>query len=204
MASVQAGPANKGKKYPAEPLTADEVSLLLRACSSRAPTGIRNRALIVVLYRGGLRISEALALEPKDLDREKGTLRVLHGKGDQARTIGLDPEAFAAVERWLDRRRSLGFNGRKRLFCTLAGGPLSAPYVRTLLPRLARKAGIEKRVHAHGLRHTHAAELAREGIPMNLIQLQLGHSSLATTDRYIRHIEPQEVIETMQRRKWAP
>jgi site-specific recombinase XerD len=203
MATARQEPGNKGRKYPAEPLTGEEVSALLQACSNRAPTGIRNRALITILYRGGLRISEALALENKDLDRKKGTVRVLHGKGDQARTIGLDPEAFAVVDRWLDRRKALGFNGRRRLFCTLDGYPVSDAYVRSLLPRLARKAGVEKRVHAHGLRHTHAAELAREGIPMNVIQAQLGHSSLATTDRYIRHIEPQEVIETMQARKWT-
>jgi site-specific recombinase XerD len=202
MASVDQGPSNKGKRYPAETLKAAEVGSLLAACSRRAPTGIRNRALITVLYRGGLRISEALALEPKDLDRDGGTIRILHGKGDRSRTVGLDPEAFALVERWLDRRRDLGINGHRRVFCTLAGSPLSAAYVRALLPRLARKAKIEKRVHAHGLRHTHAAELAREGIPMNAIQAQLGHSSLATTDRYIRHIEPHELIETMRARKW--
>ena len=64
---------------------------LIRACSPRAPTGVRNRALLVVLYRGGLRVGEALALYPKDLDRRRGTIRVLHGKGDKARTVGLDP-----------------------------------------------------------------------------------------------------------------
>lgn len=202
MANTERKPANKGKRYPAEPLTADEARDLLRVCSNRAPTGIRNRALIVMLYRGGLRISEALALKPKDLNPKGGTVRVLHGKGDRARTIGLDSEAFSVVERWLDRRATLGINGRKRVFCTLKGEPLSSAYVRALLPRLARKAGIEKRVHAHGLRHTHAAELAREGFPMNVIQAQLGHSSLATTDRYIRHIEPSQVIETMRAREW--
>ena len=123
---------------------------------------------------------------------------------DRARTVGLDSEAFAVVERWLDRRAALGVNGRKRVFCTLRGEPLAAAYVRALLPRLAHKAGIEKRVHAHGLRHTHAAELAREGVPMNVIQAQLGHSSLATTDRYIRHIEPSQVIEAMRARAWKP
>ena len=202
MSSNQAIPANKGKRYPAEPLTAEEVGSLLAACSTRAPTGVRNRALITLLYRGGLRISEALALEPKDLDRNEGTIRILHGKGDRPRTIGLDHGAFALVELWLDRRRNLGINGHKRVFCTLDGGPLSTAYVRALLPRLARKAGIEKRVHAHGLRHTHAVELARERFPMNMIQAQLGHSSLATTDRYLQHIGPQELIETMRAREW--
>jgi hypothetical protein len=62
------------------------------------------------------------------------------------------------------------------------------------MPRLAAKANIEKRVHAHGLRHTHASELAREGVPMNVIQAQLGHSNLGTTSRYLAHIAPAEVI----------
>ncbi len=172
-------PANKGQRYPAEILTPDEVKALIRACSGRAPTGIRNRGVIVVLYRGGLRISEALALKLKDLDRDAGTIRVLHGKGDRARTVGLDPTAFAVIDRWLDRRSSLGINSRALLFCTLDGKPLATAYVRALLPRLAKRAGIEKRVHAHGLRHTHAAELAREGVPVNMIQAQLGHACAA-------------------------
>ncbi len=71
-------------------------------------------------------------------------------------------------------------------------------YVRALLPRLARKAG----VHAHGLRHSHAAELAAEGFPVNLVQAQLGHASLATTDRYLRHIAPQQLIDAVRRRAW--
>ncbi len=195
-------PANKGKRYPAEILTDDEVRALLKVCSTRAPTGIRNRALIVALYRGGLRISEALALKPKDLDRKAGTVRVLQGKGGKDRTVGFDPTAFAMIEQWLDRRASLRINGRHRIFCTLDGKPLKTAYVRALLPRLAAKAGIEKRVHAHGLRHTHAAELAHEGVPMNVIQAQLGHANLGTTSRYLAHIAPAEVIRVMQGREW--
>jgi len=66
-----------------------------------------------------------------------------------------------------------------------------------------QRAGIEKRVHAHGLRHTHAAELALEGKAMNLIQAQLGHSSLATTSRYLAHIAPAELVKAMQARMWS-
>src|SRR5437016_1978829 len=84
-------PANAGQHYPAEILTPDEVRALIKACSNRAPTGIRNRALLVLLYRGGLRITEALRLHPKDLDRAAGTVTVLRGKGGKRRTIGLDP-----------------------------------------------------------------------------------------------------------------
>lgn len=195
-------PINKGKKLPAEPLTADEVRALIKACSNRAPTGVRNRALIVVLYRGGLRLNEALQLCPKDLDRKRNTIRVLHGKGDKSRLVGLDDGAWSVLDRWLDRRAALGINGRRRLFCTLNGDPIQTAYVRALLPRLARKAGIDKRVHPHGLRHTHAFELANEGHPIHVIQAQLGHSSLAVTDRYIRHLSPQDVVATMRRRVW--
>jgi len=76
------GPWNKGRRLPPEVPTRGEVNALMRACLKRAPTGLRNRALIAVLYRGQLRISEALALKPKDLNRKAGTIRVLHGKGN--------------------------------------------------------------------------------------------------------------------------
>jgi site-specific recombinase XerD len=197
-------PANKGKTYPPEILSEDEVRQLVRACSNRAPTGIRNRALLTLLYRTGLRISEALGLYPKDLDPAEGRVVVRHGKGDKARVVGLDHESFAVIERWMDRRTRLGLNGRQPVFCTLRGEPVKSPYVRALLPRLAEKAGIEKRVHAHGLRHTHAAELAREGTPMNIIRAQLGHENLSTTSRYLDHIAPQELIDRMRSRTWKP
>jgi len=79
---------------------------------------------------------------------------------------------------------------------------LKPSYVRTALPRLAAKAGIEKRVHAHALRHTLAFELMMEGVPVPIIQRQLGHASLATTQRYLDHIAPKDVIEVMQGRTW--
>lgn len=195
-------PANKGKTYPAEILTPDEVNSLIRACSNRAPTGIRNRALMVVLYRGGLRSNEALALLPKDVDLEAGTITVLHGKGDRRRTVGLDPVATSVIARWGDTRKGLSIDGRRRLLCTLSGGPLKASYVRTLLPRLAKRAGIEKRVHPHGLRHSLAFEMVMEGVPVTIIQQVLGHSSLATTERYLSHLAPKASIEAMQQRDW--
>ena len=195
-------PWNKGRKLPAEPLTQDEVLALLKGCSNRAPTGIRNRALIALFYRAGLRVKEALSLMPKDCDLKQGTIRVLHGKGDKSRLVGLDPEASAVLQRWLDRRQRLGINGRHPVFCTLKGKPLYSAYTRNLMKRLAAKVGIEKRVHPHGLRHTHAYELANEGTPLHVIQQQLGHSSLATTDRYVRHLNPQAVVDVMRGRTW--
>jgi site-specific recombinase XerD len=106
------------------------------------------------------------------------------------------------VMRWVERRKAIGLGRRQRLFCTLQGGPLKPSYVRTLLPRLAAKAGIDKRVHPHGLRHSMAYELMMEGVPVPIVQRQLGHASLATTQRYLDHIAPKDVIETMQQRAW--
>ena len=76
-------------------------------CSATSKTGIRNRALITVLYRAG-RISEALALRPADVDPERGTVQVMDGKGHKPRTVGLDPGAMATIQRWADKRREAG------------------------------------------------------------------------------------------------
>ena len=195
-------PKKRARSFPTEVLTPEEASALIRSSSASSSTGIRNRALLTCLYRAGLRISEALSLRPKDLDLAKGSMTVLHGKGDKRRTVGLDAGAAAILGLWMERRTKLGLTGRQPVFCTLKGRNIKTPYVRVLLPRLARKAGIEKRVHAHGLRHTHAAELAREHTPLNLIQAQLGHSSLATTDRYLRHIAPEELVRALSARTW--
>jgi site-specific recombinase XerD len=195
-------PSNKGRRLPPEPLTQDEVRALLRACSEKTSTGIRNRALIAVLYRCGLRVSEALSLMPKDCDLRAGTIRVLHGKGDRWRLVGVDPGAASLLHAWLNRRQALGVTGQHAVFSTARGNGLQSAYVRNLLKRLAAQAGIEKRVHPHGLRHTHAYELANEGTPLHVIQQQLGHSSLATTDRYIRHLNPQQVVAAIRGRTW--
>ena len=197
-------PWNKGRRLPPEPLGSDEVRSLFKACSNHAPTGIRNRALLAVLYRGGLRVGETLALKPKDLDAVECSLRVLHGKGDKSRLVGLDEGAWAILGRWLDVRDQLGVNGHQQVFCTLKGNSLAASYVRSLLARLARKAGVEKRVHPHGLRHTHAFELANEGHPLHVIQNQLGHANASTTDKYLQHLAPLEVVRAIRVRVWEP
>ncbi len=98
------------------------------------------------------------------------------------------------LARWIDQRRKLSPGARAPIFCTLAGGRVDASYVRHLLPRLAAKAGLDRRVHAHGLRHTYASELAREGTAINVIRDALGHTSLAVTDRYLRDVAPVMVV----------
>ena len=204
------------RRLPPDVLTDAEVCALMRACGRHAPTGIRNRSLIALLYRSGLRINEALTLYPKDLELADGAVRVLNGKGGRSRTVGLDAGAAAIVERWLDvRSRYLGLllrecrdetlSGRKSsgtvnsgskvsretfgrypVFCTLRGNPMPAAYVRVMLTRLGLRAGIEKRVHAHGLGHTHAAQLRAECVDIAIISRQLGQTSITTTGAWLR------------------
>ena len=192
---------------PIEVLTEDEARRLMDACGARSPTGLRNRALLALLYRAGLRVSEALALCPKDIDLERGIVRVLRGKNGYARTVGIDPAACEVVARWVEARArmSRGVGGdwsRLPLLCTTRGGAVSASYVRVLLKRLGTKAGIAKRVHAHGLRHTMAAELRAEGVDIAVISRQLGHRSITTTARYLDHLMPTAVIDAMSERGW--
>ena len=179
-------------------LTTDECHSLLSACSSKAPTGIRNQALIVVLWRTCLRIKEALDLLPKDISGD--SIRVHSGKGDRARTVGLDPESSAVVERWVTKRREIGFKPSQRLFCKLKGEPIDTSYCRHLFKRLAKKAGLDKRVHPHGLRHSGAVHLLDEGHNVVVISQQLGHSNLATTNTYLNHLKPADVVAAMQSR----
>lgn len=176
-----------------EILTADEVRHLIEACSPKASTGLRNRAVIAVLYRCGLRVSELLQLEPDDVALDEAKVRV------EKRTLGLDPDAAEMVKAWRARRRDLALDGGP-LFCTLQGGALSSSYLRALLSRLGRKANIGKQVSAETLRRTLACELASEGVPLALIQAQLGHRSAATTERYLARAAPDALQDTMRRR----
>lgn len=189
-------------KLPPEPLTQPEVLAILNRMSARSFTGTRNRALVVVLWRAGLRISEALALKPADVDTAAGTIRVLHGKGDKCRTVGIDATSCTYLELWLRHREKRGLNGYRPFFCTGQGLAMDGRYVRNMLKRVAADAGVEKRVHPHGFRHTHAHELSMENVPVAVIQKQLGHANLRTTAVYLDHVSPREVVEVMQGRAW--
>lgn len=191
-------------KYPAESYTHEECLAILDACGDSG-VGRRNRALIVLLWRCGLRLAEALALRVEDVDFAVQTVRVLHGKGDKARTVGFDVRAADEIGKWLEVRGE--WQQEKSwtvgpLICTRRGKALTQAYVRSFLPRVARKAGIAKRVHAHGFRHTFAVELARERVPVIHIQRLLGHSSLATTSVYLASLSPEEALDAVRGREW--
>ena len=187
-------------RYPAEVLTRDEVGRLLEACGAKRWTDRRDRALLAVMYRAGTRLGETLALRACDFELERGAIRVLHAKGGRARTVGIDRMGTDEVRCWIDEHADLGFDPAGPLICTASGRPVSQAVVRRRLPELATKAGIYKRVHAHGFRHTHAAELRAEGIDIAVIKRQLGHTSLLTTIRYLDHLEPGSVMDAIARR----
>lgn len=200
-------PTNKGRKFPAEPLTRDEVLQLLAAASHRSPTGIRMRAHIAVLFGAGLRLQESLDLEPRDVDTVGQTIRVREGKGRKARTVGIDAYSCALIDRWLDLRRQLGLTARHRVFATYSAGQLGRPlqqrYVRTALARVGARAGLTKRIHPHGLRHSLASDMADSGSTVVEIQGQLGHASLATTNRYVHRLRPTALLDHMRQRTWT-
>lgn len=187
-------------KYPAEVLTRQEVGALLEACGKEKWTDRRNYALIVLLYRTGLRISEALSIRPCDVNLERGAIRVLRGKGGRARTVGIDHVAAIEISNWIDEHQNFGYSKGDLIFITVSGRVLTQGYLRRKLPEIGIRAGVHKRVHAHGLRHTHASELRAEGIDIAVIKRQLGHASLLTTVRYLDHLEPESVVETIGRR----
>jgi site-specific recombinase XerD len=201
-------PANKGKTYPPDVLTPAEIQRLLDACAGNGKTRVRLHAHIVALWRGGLRIQESLDLLPKDIDLESGTITSLHGKGDKRRVIGIDKRACAELARWMQLRAKLGARREDPVFCVVekgkVGRPLTQAAVRDALRCLRERAGVERRCNPHGFRHRHAFELANEGVPVHHIKQQLGHSSLATTDRYISHLNPAAVVQVMNARTWEP
>jgi integrase/recombinase XerD len=185
-----------------ELLTPQEATALVRASSGRAPTGIRNRALVAVMYRSGLRPGEALALMPADIDLNAATIAVPPRKGGTRRMTGVDSTTRALVAAWSLRRGERGIGEERPLFCTLAGEPLKAAYVRELLPRLARRAGIRKRVHPLALRYANAAELAEEGVPAPMIDRHLGVAPVGAARRYRRAVSDDDVAAAVAGRAW--
>jgi len=167
-------PRNKGEQYPADPPTVEEIVAVMRIVGDRAD-GDRLRALIVLLWRAGLRISEALSLQESDLDRSRGAVLVRRGKGKR-REVGMDRWAWDQLEPWLAIRRQLPVGA---LLCVIhgptAGRHWEASAARKQLHHAALAAGVRRRFAPHQLRHAHAVEMAREGIPLPVIQRQLGH-----------------------------
>lgn len=201
-------PATKGRRRDPEPFSEEEVLAIVRQTSRRGYGGWRDRALIITLWRAGLRISEALNLKTNHLDLDRGFLRVRYGKGGKSRIVGLDPKTVEILADWLKRRAEIpGMPQMGYVFCTISqpapGGRMGAPQFRTKLKLLATRAGIERDawdVYPHQFRHTHATDLALEGRPMAVIKERLGHEHLSTTERYIKDVAASQLVAAIHER----
>jgi site-specific recombinase XerD len=179
----------------------EEIVAVMRAAGDGAH-GRRLRALIVILWRAGLRIQEALSLAAADLDHRRGALLVRNGKGGRRREVGMDEWAWEELRPWLELRVELPVGP---LFCVLNGSTRgrrwSSAAARADMRRTAAAAGVRRRFAPHQLRHAHAVALAREGVPLIVIQRQPGRSNLGITSIYLQGIDNAETIETVHARR---
>lgn len=182
-------------------LTTDEAAALLRVPNRRAPTGLRNLAMLTVMYRAGLRVSEACGLHLRDVRWQDGQLHLRSevAKGGREAYVYLDQPTLDVLERWVAVRREYAA-GKPHLFTTLGGGPVSRHYVWEMVRRYARRAGLEHlQVHPHTLRHSYATELLREGFNIVEVQHLLRHADIRTTVIYT-HITDVELQRKVRER----
>ena len=168
-----------------ETLSEAEVEALLRAPDVTTPLGLRDRAMLEVLYATGLRVSELVALRADQLQRGQGVVRVM-GKGERERLVPLGEEALDWVDRYLREGRGEILGGRPAaaLFVTRRGGPMTRQAFWQLIKRYARRAGIDRPLSPHTLRHAFATHLVHHGADLRTVQMLLGHADISTTQIY--------------------
>jgi len=166
-------------------LTPSQVDALLAAPDTRTSVGLRDRAVLEVLYATGLRASELTGLELSGLDLELGLVRVL-GKGSKERLVPLGREARRWVARYLEEGRLQTLRGRSSplVFPSPRGGRLTAMGLWGLVRRHAVKAGVERVLTPHVLRHSFATHLLERGADLRALQAMLGHADISTTEIY--------------------
>jgi integrase len=192
-------PRNKGLRYPADPPTVEEIVAVMLTAGDRLH-GRRLRGLIVVLWRAVC----ASTRRSRSTSRTSttGAARCSCGKGGRRREVGMDEWACEQLRPWLALRLELPVGP---LFCVLNGPTRgrhwSSAAARAALRRTAADAGVRRRFAPHQLRHAHAVEMAHEGVPLIVIQRQLGHSNLGITSVYLQGIDNAEIIDTVHARR---
>lgn len=202
-------PGNKGRKYPPEILEVEEIQTLLAQVRKVHPKDdIRRRlarerlhALCVVLWRTGIRISEALDLINSDLHPEDGSIVIRCGKGGKRRIVMMDEWGWRELQPWLETRETIkpGY-----LFPIVSGPTEGLRWAPTDVRRKFREAqaetGMRKRFHPHGLRHNFSVEFWRETGNLLALMTQLGHVNLAVTQLYVRTLGVDELLAPVRER----
>jgi len=194
----------KGRKVPVV-LTDEERKALLEVPGRRAPTGKRNLAMLYLMLDAGLRSCEVVGKERRNgtlegglrlnhVDLNTGQLRIEDSKGGSDRILWLNETALDAFREW----RAIRPQAKTDLvFTTLRGGKIDNRYIRQFVDTYARRAGIQKKVHPHTLRHTFATDYYRKTKDLRALQKILGHASISTTEIYT-HIVDDEVENSMR------
>jgi integrase/recombinase XerD len=165
-------------------LTVQEVEALLGAPDEKKPLGLRDRAMLEVLYGAGLRVSELASLKPADLNLDEGFL-ICRGKGGKERVVPLGRAGCRSVRRYLSEVRPvLEAGSNPFLFLTRRGKGFTRQGLWKLLREYARKTGLEAQISPHTLRHSFATHLLERGADLRSVQLMLGHSQITTTQIY--------------------
>jgi len=179
-------------------LTLDDVDRLLSVPSADKLSGLRDAAILELLYSSGLRVSELVGVDWPHLDTESGAVRVL-GKGRKERVVPVGRPALRALDRYRAGCAAEGLDvGRGPVFRNRAGGRLTARSVDRLMVRYVAASGTSTRATPHALRHTFATHLLGAGADLRAIQELLGHASLSTTQRYT-HVDLRHLMEAYDR-----
>jgi len=171
-----------GLKLP-DVLSVEEVRRLLNAPDSRKPSGIRDAAMLEVLYAAGLRVSELIHLKVYDVHLDAGFVRVL-GKGRKTRIVPVGRHATTALTRWLGERTGLAGVGETAVFVGVNGRRLGPRIVQRRIARWARMQGLPEHVHPHMFRHSFASHLLESSGDLRAVQELLGHADVKTTQIY--------------------
>lgn len=188
-------PGEKLPKY----LSEQRVDDLLLAPREAKPTGIRDRAMLDLLYATGARVSELISVRVADFDGARGTVRVT-GKGNKQRIIPVGRQALASIERYLAAERPTLLKGRRSafLFVTARGSAMTRQGFWKLLKIHGKNAGIFKNLSPHVLRHTFATHLLERGADLRSVQAMLGHADIGTTQIYT-HVLRSRLEQTVAR-----
>lgn len=192
------------KKLP-NVLSEDEQKRLLEQPNSRYVTGQRNHLLLKIFLDAGLRLSEATSLRWKDLDLMSGQLKVVQGKGSKDRILWLPEEDLELLQSWKQRQSEKAGKSLEYVFTAMSkgtlGNKLDNRYVQDMVKRYAKKAGIEKQISPHTLRHCYGSDLLRQTKNIRMVQKALGHNQLNTTMIYTHIVDDELKNELKNFRK---